>query len=270
MTIDQITKLGTIYIKNGFKLVLTDRIILFIDLFIATGVTLAMQYLIWMNILSNGTGSGSYGLEKLIFYYLFTIALNRFNNGYSVIEDVSYAIYSGKIETALVKPVSFKTQKFFEYLGGTLAYLPLALIPLFIYLFYVSPVGIALWPAIFLGYLILLLLSQYLTYNLAFLISLLTVKTENSGIVLAVYSTLAAFLGGTLLPYEYWYSWLQPLMMYNPFYFTMGKIAEFCISPSLVNFLTCFVGIAVFIALIEFLCAFFWRKAMSNLRSLGG
>src|SRR3989338_11206606 len=151
-----------------------------------------MQFLIWKFLYTQREESSIHGLSfsSLLSYYLYVICLNRFNNGYSVIDDLSFQIHSGRIELGLIKPLYYPLQRLFDYLGGSLAYLPLAIIPV-LWGFYTSAHALGLNDFLFvLNYLALLLLSQVLCFFIAFLVGQVTFKTEKRGLTLALYSSL--------------------------------------------------------------------------------
>ncbi len=264
--------IAKIYMKNGWRVVLVDRAILFIDIFVATGLTFLMQMMLWKYIYKDSGEVAIQGktFSDILLYYLYVICLNRFNNGYGIIEDISYTIYSGKIELALVKPFSFKLQKMFDYLGGSLVYLPLALLPLIIDVTMFSNYTVYTGLGLIVGYLVLLVLSQVLCFLLAFIISLITFKSENSGVVLALYSILAAFLGGALLPANYWPESMRLIMEFNPFSYTMGAISEFSLAPSINSFLSCLTGLLIYICIFNLVSNKLWKMLTRDYKGLGG
>ena len=261
-----------VYLGNGFRLVLVDRIILFIDIFLATGLTFLMQAMLWKYIYKDSGHAIIEGktFTEIMMYYIFVISMNRFNNGYGIIEDISYLIYTGKIELTLTKPVSFKIQKLFEYVGGSLVYLPLAFFPLILKITFFNDQTAIENISFVLGHTVLLIMSQILCFLLAFFISMITFKAGNTEAVLAVYSTTMAFLGGVLLPANYWPENMQFLMQYNPFAFTMGAISEFALSPSVQGFFYCCLGIGIYILFFNLICNYFWKRLTKDYKGLGG
>lgn len=261
--------LGLVYLRLGLNQVLVDRVILFIDIFVSTGLMFLSQYLIWSHLLV-GQGVSGMSLLAMLSYYLFTICLSRFNNGYGVIEDLSSQVYTGKIELALIKPISYQTQKLFEYLGGSLVYLPLALLPAFL-MPWISGKGFGLMDLWFLGqYMPLLVLSQILCFWISFFIAQITFFTEKNGLVLALYSSLAAFFGGLLLPGDFWPLWLKPLMTLNPFYFTMGAIAEYSSTRNFSDLLFCLSGQLVWVSLFFGASQMSWKFVTKDYKGKGG
>lgn len=261
-----------IYMRNGYRVVLTDRIILFIDIFIATGLIFLMQFMLWQHIYQdpNNSNISDQTLNEMLMYYFFVISLSRFNNGYSVIEDISYDIYSGRVELAVIKPLSFKLQKLFEYLGGSVIYLPLALLPITTHIFFLSSEINFSSILLISSYILLLVLSQVLCFLIAFIIAMITVKTENTEFILVLYSTLATFLGGVLLPPSYWPESMLFIMEYNPFTYTMATIANYTLDPTLRKFIDCFVGILIYTILFNCISNIAWKKSMKKYKGLGG
>ena len=169
-------------LRYGWNLAICDRGLILFDMFGATTFAFITQFMLWRYAYDGSEDViRGFTLENLLFYYAFVIGLGRLNNGYEVIEGISYRIINGSIEPELVKPVSYAKKKFFEFLGSGLPYLPLVLLPAFIYWGferYEQPLSLLALYAVFP---FILILTQLVCFQIAFTISLLTAKTEKQG-----------------------------------------------------------------------------------------
>ncbi len=253
-----------IFARNGMRLVLLDRTLLGIDYFFATSLPLLMQIIIWWSMPSSISG------PSMIFYFAYAIALNRTNNGYSTIEDVSYSIVSGRIETALMKPVNYPLQKLAEFMGGSIVYLPLVIAPAIADFAFNPELSFSRFP-VFLGmYLLLITLGQLVCFLISFLISLLTFRTGRTDLVLTIYLSCAAFFGGILLPPDLWPEGARVIMEWNPFAFTVASISQFAITKDFSQFWFALRGGAFYTVLLSLVCIPIWNRVSRQYTAIGG
>ncbi len=271
-TLIQSTKSAWLYARVAVSLVIADRGLLLTDLILATATPFLAQAVVW-TFIYNQSGNGSIqglALSGTLFYFAFAIVMGRMNNGYGIIEGISDALYSGRLEVLLIRPFSYPMQKLADFIGGS-----------FVYMLPVSAVMIvhAIWlkgevplsdPLYFLGVMLLIFTSQILCFTISFLIGLLSFKTVRADLVLALQSVTSAFFGGILLPPEFWPQTLRPIMEFNPYRFMIAAPAEVCVTKdwqllfASIGYSSCY---SVLFAGFSWLL---WKKLTKNYSSVGG
>jgi len=256
------------YLKAGLQSIVADRALVIVDLILGTLIPYCVLYLIWTSIYSDDVQViENFTYNQTIFYYAFALALGRLNNGYDVIENFSYFVHEGRLEAYLIKPVSYPIQRLFQFLGESIVYfIPL----LFILVIFATVNTVFFQLSNILMLLILLFLSQILCYQIALLVATLTFWVVRSDVLLSFMISISSILGGTLLPPEFWPSYLLPLMKYNPFRYMIAAPAEFVVRPTENLFIEATFFTVFYIGLFFILTKILWSKGLKYYNGAAG
>lgn len=258
---------------NGLRVLLADRGLLFVDLFVATSVAFSIQFLIWTNVYGENQEIQGFNLTELMFYCGFAIFFVRLNNTYDLIEGVSGDVADGKIEVHLARPVGFLTQRFLAYAGGGLLYLwPIAFLTILLWIvnppFHSPGVGKALAYA---GLVIILItLSIALSFCIGMLFALATFWLVRDDFILAFLTTFTAFLGGAIVPASFWPQFIRPLMYYNPFQYFIAAPAKLIVTGDLEEGAVSLVFLVAYTGCAAWAIGRLWPKAIKKYAGAGG
>lgn len=271
-TLFQSVKSAGLYARVAVSLVIADRGLLLTDLILATATPFLAQAVVWTFIYSQSEGDTIKGLalSGTLFYFAFAIVMGRMNNGYGIIEGLADALHSGRIEVMMIRPFSYPMQKLADFLGGSLVYMaPVSLVMLVHAFWLKGDVPIA-DPLYFLGVMVLIVTSQILCFTTSFIIGLIAFKTVRADLVLALQSVVSAFLGGILLPPEFWPPSLRPLMELNPYRFMIAAPAEVSVNKDWQLLLESIAYSAGYSLLFAGLSWIIWKTLTKNYSSVGG
>ncbi|WP_370931100.1 ABC-2 family transporter protein [Bartonella sp. DGB1] len=262
-----------LYARNGLLTVINDRALFFTDFVMGTLSPFIIQLILWNAVFSNQKATvPNFTFDDIIYYYAFALLLARLNNGYDVIKYLSTNIREGTLDVWLIKPSSYIKQRLFTFLGESLLYaLPIIILHLIRSISSITDNNINLSILSGLGSLIIILiLSQLLSFLLSFTLALLSFWVIEYNILLSFSFVSSALLGGTLLPPSLWPNWLIPIMTYNPYHFTISAPAQYFTtydSAILIHFL---IGSLFYINILYLLICFFWSKGLKTYNSAGG
>lgn len=259
----------TAFAGNGMQSLLADRAMVIADFFIGTGVPYLVQFFIWSHIYQNGDQViAGFTERQTIFYYAFALAFGRLNNGYEVIERLSFFIQEGRLEAYLTRPLAYPWQRFWEFMGESVLYLiPLGVVA---FVWWMSAPSHSFGLVYPLAAITLILASQLLCFQLSFLIACLAFWVVRSDILLSLVISLAALFGGLLLPPDFWPEWLSPVMKYNPFRYMIAGPAEFLVKPSGAFWVECLIFSLSYSFIAYTLMRFLWNRGLSHYNGAGG
>ncbi|MBY5983222.1 ABC-2 family transporter protein [Halomonas sp. DP5Y7-2] len=252
-----------------------DRGLIFSDLILATLAPYLVQAIIWLSIYRGSDHHliAGYSLTELLFYYAFAIAISRLNNGYDIIFDLSERVTSSSLDPALVKPTPYPLQRLYDWIGATTLYIiPLGIV-LSIQIFTAGTAGAPLL-SVGSGYTIacfvVLSNSVILAFLVAMSLAIACFWVVKSDMLLTLLLALQAFLGGTLLPPEFWPDWAEPILSYNPFRFMIAAPAELLARDrsDVLAWLLC--GGLFYTLLFALLVIWLWQRAMRRYEGVGG
>lgn len=261
------------YMRNGLRLLLVDRGVLFVDFFIATGVAFFIQFLVWTTIYRDDQEIHGFSFNELMFYCALTIFLSRLNNCYDLIEEMAQEIIDGHLEVLMARPTHYLAQKFFAYLGGGALYVvPVIALSLF---FCVQHTPAALTsPSTAIAYLLIVLAFLFIGTVLSFCIGMILAMTTcwlmQADFVLACLTTVVAFLGGAIIPPSFWPEFIRPLMEYNPFQYFVAAPATFIIQGDIQAGLTALGGATLYTLAMLVIMRLMWRRALNTYSGGGG
>ncbi len=258
------------YAVNAARLIVMDRGMFVADFFLATTVPFLMQFLIWSYLYQGSSISRSFGvlsLSQTLFYYAFSIAFGRLNNGYDVVSNLSLNVREGTLEPHLLRPVPYPLQKLADFMGGGVVYSVPIILVLAVFVF-IPPVALNsfFWP----GWVLLVVVSQILCFTLSWTVAMMSLWLVRTDFALSLLTTSAAFFGGELLPPYLWPEWLRPLMSYNPFRFMISAPAQAIVTMDGGFVMTALAWTSFYAIAFGCLSAFLWRQGMKRYRGAGG
>ncbi len=115
-----------------------------------------------------------------------------------------------------------------------------------------------------------MLFSQILCFTFNFLIGLASFWIVRSGILLMLQPAVSALLSGTLLPPDFWPSFLRPIMAWNPLRFMVAAPAELMVKPNSVLLAWSIAATLAYWVLFASSAFFLWRKGLKDYHSVGG
>ena len=224
----------TAYARSALKLILADRGMLFGDMILATIIPFLVQGILWIWLQPEAPGNLS--ASQTLFYFAYAIAMGRLNNGYEIIVNTSDRIVRGDLDAFALRPVSYITQEFYSFIGGSAAYsVPLWLV---FVIHLVTDERIRNLGAIFvLGTLLLFLFSIVVCFHFYWILACWCTKLIRAEFLATFSVFLAGFLGGELIPIPLMPTWLLDICRYSPFYAMCAALGEVLIvgDPQLLN-----------------------------------
>lgn len=262
-----------LYAKNGLLTIVNDRVMFFTDFIMGTLSPFIVQLILWNAIfLDRNSSINGFSFGDIIYYYAFALILSRLNNGYDLIRSLSEHIRDGELEVYLTKPFSYITQRLFTFLGESILY-AIPLIAVYCIRSVLSNENGSVFVAIATSgcmILFVIIVSQLLCFLLSFALSLLSFWVIEYNILLSFSILSSALLGGVLLPPSFWPEWLQPLMQFNPYRFTISAPAEFLTTYDSTVFNHFVLGSAFYILFFVVFINLVWSKGMDAYNGAGG
>jgi ABC-2 type transport system permease protein len=257
------------YSVNAMKLIMADRGMFVADFLLATTVPFFMQLLIWTYLFHENQfqAMGSMSLTQTLFYYALAIGFGRLNSGYDIIAGLSQVVREGSLEPHLLRPLPYPVQRLADFMGGGVLYtIPILITAtLFVSNSKTSP-SLLFW----MGWALLLILSQILCFLLAWSVALMSFSFTRTDFALSLLTTSAAFFGGELLPPLLWPESLQSLMSYNPFRFMISAPAESLVRVDIHFLNESLIWCCGYVAVLTVLCFILWKRGIKKYRGAGG
>lgn len=263
---------SVVLMKNSLRSILVDRGMVISDLILATVIPFLIQCLIWKFIYSAERSEiEGFSFSELVMYYAFAILMGRFNNSYDLIIGFSNSVLEGTAELFCIKPLTYASIELYKFIGGGILYL--------------IPVGVAVfvWGSLqniqdlnlsvllyALGVGLQILLSQILCFYIGWTTAQLCFWFVRSDFLASAMTILSAFLGGELLPPQFWPKQFQFLLAYNPFSLLVSRPAQLMVKVQydlLTESLFLNIGYIAFFALTSVLLFNFGMRRYS---SVGG
>lgn len=260
------------YARAEARTMIVDRGALAVDMVLATAVPILLQVAVWSAIFASGSDVGI-DLASLISYYVFVVGLSRINNGYDVVEQFSEAVHKGTLDPHLVRPLPYWLQRLAGFVGGSTVYLVVMVVALGIdVVARPLPRDVSVFDILtfLLAALAVLLVSQVLTFFVAFTLALLVAWSTRPDLALSLLILLQTVLGGTVLPPGLWGSNLRWFMAHNPFAYMLAAPAEFLSSRDVGLAIPSLLGALAYIAIFAFASWILWRVMMRRFEGVGG
>jgi ABC-2 type transport system permease protein len=261
------------FARNEAKTLIADRGMLVVDTVLATAAPLIVQIVLWAAIFRNGGGAEAFTYQGIVTYFSYATALGRMNNGYDIVERLSNYILEGTLEAKVVRPLPLPLQLLSGFLGGSVIYLGLIAVAFGVDLLWrggqLPIAGIGLLAHIF-GVAAVLLMSQLLTFLLAFCLGVAAFRFKRTDLLLSVLLLAQATLGGLLLPPSLWEGPVRALMENNPFRFVIATPAEVLGSWQLDAAGHALLPASIYIAVLSVLAGVLWKRALRSYNGAGG
>lgn len=260
------------YARAEARTMIVDRGMLAVDMVLATTVPILLQVAVWSAIFASGSDVGI-GLAPLISYYVFVVGLSRINNGYDVVEQFSEAVHQGTLDPHLVRPLPYWLQRLAGFIGGSTVYLIVMAVALGIDVV-VRPlsrdVSVVDILTFLLTVLTVLLVSQVLTFFVAFTLALLVAWSTRPDLALSLLILLQTVLGGTVLPPDLWGSSLRWFMTHNPFAYMLATPAQLLSSRDVGLAIPSLLGALAYITVFALASWVLWLVMMRRFEGVGG
>ena len=255
------------YARSAFQLILADRGMLFGDMVLATMIPFLVQGVLWIWLQQEVPGNLS--AMQTLFYFAYAIAMGRLNNGYEIIVTTSDRVTRGALDAYALRPVSYITQEFSSFLGGSVAYAaPLGLV--FVFHFVADERLRSLGLPFALGALALLILSIVICFHFYWILASWCTKLIRAEFLATLAVFVAGFLGGELIPMPLMPDWLQDFCRFSPFYAMCAAFGETLVfgDPHLLkqNLLLAATWALILVPLAHFS----WRLSIKSYVSAGG
>ncbi len=182
---------------------------------IASFLSLFIIWYIWKAIYASATGSviGGFTFPEMMSYMTLAVVFNAILMTFQE-HEIEGDVRSGKIAMYLIKPVSYPIVCFFRTIGTKFSEMFMRIIPLLVVAFFVINIPLPVsWI-----FLVSLLLSYLINYNLVFLTGMMSFWTKGGiwGIRLSRIIIISIF-SGSLLPLVMFPDWLAQIANMLPF-----------------------------------------------------
>lgn len=174
---------------------------------------IGMMMLVWVAVYKNSETGFLHGfaLSDMLLYNILitmTFSLTRMNPLWDVAEDY----YDGKIAMSLIKPINYKTQVFFQNLGGNLfsnVILTLPITIIFVFTNVLRDSGLILSPASLLLYIFSVIMGLLINFYANFIFAMLVFKTEATFGLFQLNEVIVRIFSGALIPLTFFPSWFR-------------------------------------------------------------
>ncbi len=176
-----------------------------------------VKFSLWTEIYHNmGPDStiGGFTLNAMLQYHGWALIIAMLTQGH-VNFDLSNDIRLGKISTYLIYPFDFWEYHTAGFLAFQTLEWPIAFLTGSILLFFSIIHLPALLP--FLGILVLAVFLSFLWFTLQYLAGLVAFWLEETWILRVLFTIVATFLSGAIVPLDLFPKWFSSLLLYTPF-----------------------------------------------------
>ena len=230
---------------------------------------------VWRAIYSGkGPGSevGTYTLAEMISYYLLVTIVDALT---AVNEDdwqIAADIKDGNISQFLLKPIDYLVYRLCLFVSGRIAYLAVAAIPLFLFVFWLRQYFVlpANWPAfgLFLISVVLTALLQFFTSYAMAMLAFWVLEVSTFIFILFAFEYIAS---GHLFPLDILPHGLAQALFFTPFpyqmYFPVGIYMGKISGPGLAQGL---IVQLVWVLLAYGFARFMWHRGIRKYSAVGG
>lgn len=242
-----------------------------LTVFVIAPVGMLAQYFIWKSVIASNGSINGMDFTQIFTYYAVTIILNIF-----LADDVAGSlrslIYSGELNSYLLKPVSYFQYALAEKIGKKILsvffeLIPLALIFIFIFQIDLMPRNIFLFVlSVFLSFLMIFLINYCVGITAFWL-------TNNWGVNMAV-GILINFSSGLLIPLSLFPLFLQKFLFALPFqymYYIPARIflGNYELAGLSISLPYVILIQFLYVLLIWCLTGFLWKKGVKKYMGVG-
>lgn len=230
------------------------------------GLTLPViiQLFTWKFVFSKTDTINNYTFPQMAIYIFITVLLLVICDGFSVIEEMSTRIKDGSIDVFKLKPMGHFNYTLYTYIGRNILFILATTIIITFFLIINSKIYYTI-PVI-----ILFLISQFISFQIAYIFSLLSYWLINYYLINYFYYLSLQIFGGVLIPINLWPEPYQTILKYNPFRIVISGVTDMILNPSAKSIFY-FIYLSFFYYLIcVFLIIFLEKLTIKKYSSHGG
>lgn len=262
------------FTRASFSVALTYRTHILLWIF-SSFLQIGMMMLVWVAVYAHATSpilSGFSLADMLVYNVLITMtySLTQMNPLWDVAEDY----FDGKIAMSLIKPIHYKTQIFFQNLGGNLfqnVILTLPITVIFVFTHLLSQSGLTFTPSGLLLYALSVGLGLLINFYANFIFATLVFKTEATFGLFQLNEVIVRIFSGALIPLTFfpgWFKTVAELMPYASVQYIPTMILMNRLEGDELLFRLAIQG-AWLLGLV-LLTRFIWNRSLAKLKVHGG
>lgn len=188
-----------------------------VSLFVGPAFFIA-QLFIWQAVFSTRETIGGLTLEQMITYYGIATLIN-----YIVFDfadwNLQMLIRTGKFLTFMLRPMSHRYFALCQKIGHRILGLSMELIP--VYFIITLVIGVRLVPAHWLWAIASALLSFLMVFLINYCIGIVAFWFTNTSGMRMMFTLIGSICAGTFIPLTFFPDWLQKVMLFLPFQYTL-------------------------------------------------
>lgn len=256
-----------IIFKNGINLQLINRLDFFTG-FIAEAFSLLIMIYLWLSVYRQGSQIGSYSLKALIVYYVISKLIGLIVKTGNLPKKINMIIKMGELNNYLVKPVNLMFNMFFFNISESIVRLAALLIitsPWYPYLFS----NILLID--FTIFAFFLLISISINFLIFYMIGILTFFLDEIIGLASLFSVIAAFLSGLIIPLDIMPAQLKIIVGILPFQYIVFvpiKILTGDITAHTLN--SAILGGMIWVLILYLLAIYTYKSGLKKYEAFGG
>jgi len=233
---------------------------------------LLLVYYLWRAIFASSNTATINGMsfEDTMIYLVFAAALFNFMEMW-IVWNMGRDIQTGQIVVDLLKPVGYRTLKFFDNLGETIVKFVTTLVPTGIVVFIVSKGAIKLGVNI-LYFVISAAFSLIINYYINFMVGTICMYTESIWGVNIMKVVVVNLLSGATVPLAFFPEGLRRVVMFLPFHTICNSPIELLLHSEY-NGMKCLsiLGVQLFWLLaLNIISAVFYDHSLKRITVNGG
>ncbi len=230
-------------------------------------VAFFIKYHLWLSIYNDHpTGQiNGYDLHEMISYHVWALIISLIAHGHSSM-DLAMEIRHGKISSYLIYPFNFWEFHTAAFLAFEMIQIVTALITIGI----VSMIGAIDLPSLqllCLGFAYCMLVS-FFWFTLQFLAGLCAFWLEDTWTLRVLAQIIVIFLSGSIIPLEFFPSWLKEILDYTPFPFMTYYPIKLFMGES-IPWVGGILILSIWTTVIMGLNGLIWRKGIRTYTAAG-
>jgi ABC-2 type transport system permease protein len=260
----------SIFLMEARKL-MAYRLVFFGRFFGATIVQIILGYYTWKSVFESNdlTQMGGFDLEQMTFYYFLAPMIMLAMRGQSF-QIISADIYQGTLNKFLLFPTSVFLFKLFTHLTHTYFFIAQLAVSLLVYNFYFKSFPFPLTSTSIFVSIIFINLASILYFYMVMCIEQVSFWAENTWSLNVLLRMVTNFLGGAVIPLQFFPEWSVELLQLTPFPLLVSIPLKIMIGSIPLNqLLTPVLVILIWILLFFLLAKFMWRSGSKVYSGVG-